>query len=169
MTTAGDKPLVVEKSGETEWKLVEPSRGTTKEGRVADMLLTLRSAQVEGDRVLKGDDAAKWGLDKPELEVTAGRPAAPSWARSWSGKRDGAVTYVKLKAEPGDLRGGGQAARRFAQGSVGDTRINARRGSTPFEASPAEWIAPAKRSREGMAHRGVLRAWSWGAAARGRA
>ena len=40
--TGGDKPLVVEKTGETEWKQVEPSRGATKDGRVANVLLAYK-------------------------------------------------------------------------------------------------------------------------------
>src|SRR6266852_2258458 len=98
---AGDKPLVVEKSGTTEWKVVEPARGSTKEGRVASLLLTLRGLKWKEIAAKGPDDAAKWGLDKPELEVTVFKDGGAELATLLVGRTDGAVTYVKLKAEPG--------------------------------------------------------------------
>jgi hypothetical protein len=98
---AGDKPLVVELSGTTEWKVVEPARGSTKEGRVASLLLTLRGLKWKEIAAKGPDDAAKWGLDKPELEVTVFKDGGAELATLLVGRTDGAVTYVKLKAEPG--------------------------------------------------------------------
>ncbi len=98
---AGDKPLVVEKSGESEWKVVEPARGKTKEGRVAGMLLTLRGLKWKEIAAKGPEDAAKWGLDKPEVELTLFKDGGAELATLLVGRTDGAVTYVKLKAEPG--------------------------------------------------------------------
>ncbi len=98
---AGDKPLVVEKSGETDWKMVEPSRGNTKEGRVASLLLGLKALKWKEITAKGPDDAAKWGLDKPEMEVTLFKDGGTELATLVVGRTDGAVTYVKLKADPG--------------------------------------------------------------------
>ena len=98
---AGDKPLVVERSGEKEWKVVEPVRGNTSEGRVASLLLTLRSLKWKEIAAKGPDDAARWGLDKPELEITVFKDGGAELATLLVGRTDGPVTYVKLRAEPG--------------------------------------------------------------------
>jgi len=98
---AGDKPLVVERSGESEWTVVAPARGNTQEGRVARMLLTLRSLKWKEIAAKGPEDAAKWGLDKPEVELTLFKDGGAELATLLVGRTDGAVTYVKLKAEPG--------------------------------------------------------------------
>jgi hypothetical protein len=96
----GDKPLVVEKSGETDWKRVGPTRGATKDGRVANVLLALKALKWK-EIASKGGDDAKFGLDKPELEVTVFKGDGSELGTLLVGRTDGAVTYVKLKAEPG--------------------------------------------------------------------
>jgi len=100
IVAGGDKPLVVEKSGETDWKQVEPARAGTKEGRVANVLLALKSIKWK-EIASKGGDDAKFGLDKPELELTVFKPDGAEVGTLLVGKSDGAVTYVKVKAEPG--------------------------------------------------------------------
>lgn len=98
--SGGDKPLLVEKSGETDWKQVEPARGATKDGRVANVLLALKSLKWK-EIASKGGDDAKFGLDKPELEVSVFKADGSEVGTLLVGKADGAVTYVKVKAEPG--------------------------------------------------------------------
>ena len=98
--TGGDKPLVVEKSGETDWKQVEPTRGATQDGRVANVLLALKALKWK-EIVSKGGDDAKYGLDKPELELSVFKADGSEVGTLLVGKSDGAVTYVKVKAEPG--------------------------------------------------------------------
>jgi Domain of unknown function (DUF4340) len=98
--SGGDKPLIVEKSGETDWKQVEPARGATKDGRVANVLLALKSLKWK-EIASKGGDDAKFGLDRPELEVSVFKADGTEVGTLLVGKTDGAVTYVKVKAEPG--------------------------------------------------------------------
>jgi hypothetical protein len=99
--TGGDKPLVAEKSGDTEWKVVEPSRGGTKEGRVASLILGLKALRWKEIAAKVPDDVAKFGLDKPEMEVTVFKSDGAELTTLQVGRSDGAVTYVKLRAEPG--------------------------------------------------------------------
>jgi hypothetical protein len=96
-----DRPLVVEKSGEGDWRVVEPARGGTKECRVSRLLLTLRSLKWKEIVAKTPDEAAKFGLDKPELAVTVFKDGGAELATLLVGRTDGAVTYVKLKADPG--------------------------------------------------------------------
>ena len=98
--SGGDKPLIVEKSGETDWKQVEPARGATKDGRVANVLLALKSLKWK-EIASKGGDDAKFGVDRPELEVSVFKADGTEVGTLLVGKTDGAVTYVKVKAEPG--------------------------------------------------------------------
>lgn len=98
--TGGDKPLVVEKTGDAEWKQVEPTRGNTKEGRVANLLYALKALKWK-EIASKGGDEAKFGLDKPEVEVTVFKADGSELGTLQVGRSDGAVTYVKVKTEPG--------------------------------------------------------------------
>jgi hypothetical protein len=98
--SGGERPLVVEKAGETDWKQVEPARGATKDGRVANVLLALKSLKWK-EIASKGGDDAKFGLDKPELEVSVFKADGSEVGTLLVGRTDGAVTYVKVKAEPG--------------------------------------------------------------------
>lgn len=98
--SGGDKPLVVEKTGETEWKQEEPVKGSTRAGKVASLLVALRGLRWK-EIASKGGDDARFGLDKPELEVTVWKADGTELATLLVGRTDGAVTYVKLKAQPG--------------------------------------------------------------------
>ena len=80
--------------------MVEPARGSTKE--VAWPACSWRSVPSSGRRSRpKAEDAAKWGLDKPEVELTLFKDGGAELATLLVGRTDGAVTYVKLQAEPG--------------------------------------------------------------------
>ena len=107
IAAGGEKPLVVEKSGQSEWKVVEPARGNTKDGRVASLLLALRALRwkeiAAKSQPKESDEAARFGLDKPELEVTLFKEGGAELATLLVGRTDGAVTYVRVKAEPAIL------------------------------------------------------------------
>jgi hypothetical protein len=89
----------VEKSGDSDWKMVEPSKGKTKEARVTTALLALKALKWKEIASTGGDDA-KWGLDKPELEVSLFKADGAEVATLLVGRSEGAITYVKLRAGP---------------------------------------------------------------------
>jgi hypothetical protein len=95
---SGGAALVVERKGETDWQVVEPKRGGTKERRVADLLLSLKALRWKSIASAKGDDAARFGLDKPELEITLMKADGGEIAGLLVGKADGPLTYLKLKS-----------------------------------------------------------------------
>lgn len=98
-----DRRLVVEKSGETDWKVMEPSRGGAKEAKVTNLLLTLKSLKWKEIASPTSDDAAKFGLDKPELEVSVFKADGTEVGTLLVGRRDGDITYVKIKTGPAVL------------------------------------------------------------------
>jgi hypothetical protein len=98
--TAAGKPLVVERSGDNEWKVVEPSRGPAKEVRVSSLLLSVKSLRWKEIASAKGDDAARYGLDRPELEVSLLKADGADLGTLLVGKQEGELTYVRLKTGP---------------------------------------------------------------------
>jgi hypothetical protein len=97
---SGGAPLVVERKGETDWQVVEPKRGGTKERRVADLLLSLKALRWKSIASAKGADAARFGLVRPELEITLLRGDGGEIAGLLVGKAEGSLTYLKLKTSP---------------------------------------------------------------------
>ena len=96
----GGKTLTVERKGESDWQVIEPSRGATKERKVADLLFALKGLRWKEIASAKGDDAPRFGLDKPEVEVTLLKGDGSEIAGLLVGKTEGAVTYVKLRSAP---------------------------------------------------------------------
>ena len=94
------KPLVVDRSGDTDWKVAEPSRGPAKEPKVSNALLTLKSLRWKDIVSPKGDDAARYGLDRPELELTLSKGGDAEVGTLLVGKHEGDVSYVRLKTSP---------------------------------------------------------------------
>jgi hypothetical protein len=97
---SGGTPLLVERKGEADWQVVEPKRGGTKERRVADLLVSLKALRWKSIASAKGDDAARFGLDKPELEITLLKADGGEIAGLLVGRSEGPQTYVKLKTSP---------------------------------------------------------------------
>ena len=97
---AGDKRLAVERSGDG----VEGRRAGAREhqGRPRGRYAPGPARRKWKEIAAKGpEDAAKWGLDKPEAELTLFKDGGAELATLQVGRTDGAVTYVKLRAEPG--------------------------------------------------------------------
>ena len=97
---AAGKPLVVERSGERAWKMLEPSRGSAKSDKVENLVLGLKSLRWKEIVSPKGDDASRYGLDRPELEVSFYKGDGAEVTTLLVGKQDGAVTYVRVKTAP---------------------------------------------------------------------
>ena len=67
---------------------------------MADLLLSLKALRWKSIVSPKGDDVARFGLDKPELEVTLLKADGAEIAGLLVGKSEGPQTYVKLKTSP---------------------------------------------------------------------
>jgi len=98
---AGGQTLVVERSGELDWKLVEGGKGSAKAATVDNLLYALRALKWKMVAAPGGEEPAKYGLDAPALEVTLLKADGGELAAVLiGGKREGDVAWVKLKAAP---------------------------------------------------------------------
>lgn len=95
----GGKQVMVERKGDTDWTLVEP-RGSAKEGRVTDLLLTVKGLRWKEIVSAKGDDVARFGLDRPQAEVSLFKADGSELGTLLVGRDEGTVTYVRLKSGP---------------------------------------------------------------------
>jgi Domain of unknown function (DUF4340) len=100
LAAAGGKPLVVERSGESDWKVLEPTRGSAASAKVTNLLLGLKSLRWKEIVSPKGDDATRYGLDHPELQVSLYKADGGELATLLLGKQEGALTYVQVKSAP---------------------------------------------------------------------
>jgi hypothetical protein len=97
---SGGEAAVVERSGETDWRLVEPTRAAARPGKVDDLLYMLRALKWKDIVAPGGEDAARYGLDTPSFEVTLLRADGTEIATVLVGKRDGDRVYLKTRAAP---------------------------------------------------------------------
>ena len=97
---AGGQTVVVERSGDVDWKLVEGGRGSAKAVTVDNLLYALRALKWKSIATPTGDEPARYGLDAPTLEVTLLKADGAELAALLVGKRDGERAWVKLKAAP---------------------------------------------------------------------
>jgi hypothetical protein len=97
---AGGQTAVLERSGDTDWKLLEPTRGTAKAPKVEDVLFSVRALRWKEIVSPGGEDAAKFGVDAPSMEVVLLKGDGAELARLTVGKRDGDRAYVRTGAGP---------------------------------------------------------------------
>ena len=98
--TRGGKTAVLERKGEGEWRMVEPTKGAAKGGKVDDLLYTARALKWTDIVDPRGDDPGRYGLDAPELEIALGRGDGGEIGAIQVGKRDGDRVFVRTKASP---------------------------------------------------------------------
>ncbi|HVG79372.1 MAG TPA: DUF4340 domain-containing protein [Patescibacteria group bacterium] len=97
---AGGQTVVLERKGDTEWRMVEPTKGAAKTAKVDDLLYTLRGLRWTDIAAADGQDPARYGLDTPTLEVALFKGDGGEIATVQVGKRDGANAYVRTGAQP---------------------------------------------------------------------
>jgi hypothetical protein len=96
---AGGESMLLERS-DTDWRVVEPSKGAAKSARVDDILFMLRGLRWKEIVAPSADDAARWGFDNPTLEVTLFKADGAELATVVIGKREGEQAWVRTKAQP---------------------------------------------------------------------
>jgi hypothetical protein len=97
---AGGQTAVLERSGDAEWKLVEPTKGTAKSSKVEDLLYTLRGLRWDDIAAAKPDPPAPWGLDAPVFEVTLLKADGGEIGSLVVGKRDGERYFARTAGGP---------------------------------------------------------------------
>jgi Domain of unknown function (DUF4340) len=96
---AGGQTVVMERKGESEWRMVEPTKGAAKGTKVDDLLYTLRGLRWTDIAAPAGQDAARFGLDAPTLEIALFRGDGGEIATVQVGKREDATAYVRTGAQ----------------------------------------------------------------------
>lgn len=96
----GGATAVLEREGEAGWRMVEPTKGTARAGRVDDLLYAVRALKWRDVVAPGGEDPARYGLDQPEMEITLGRADGSEIGTLVVGKKDGDRLFVRTKAGP---------------------------------------------------------------------
>ena len=97
---AGGQTAVLERKGEDDWRMVEPSKSGANAGKVNDLLYALRGLRWKDIVAPAGQDPARFGMDPPTLEVALFRGDGGEIATVQIGKREGDLAYVRTKAQP---------------------------------------------------------------------
>lgn len=97
---AAGQTVVLERTGETEWRVAEPAKGAAKSAKVDDLLYTLRGLKWKDLVAPGGEEPAKYGLDKPGLEVRLFRADGTEIGGVLFGKQDGERLYLKTRNAP---------------------------------------------------------------------
>ena len=98
--SANGQTAVLERSGDTDWKLLEPTKGSAKSTRVDDLVYAVRALRWKQIIAPGGEDAPKYGLDTPTMEVVLLKGDGGELARLAVGRRDGDRAYVRTGASP---------------------------------------------------------------------
>src|SRR5262249_44448152 len=99
LTDAG-KPPVVGRGGTRDLKVVDSTAGPAKQDKVSNLILGLKSLRWKEIVSPKGDDASRYGLDRPALEVSLYKADGGEVATLLVGKEEGGVTFVRMKSAP---------------------------------------------------------------------
>ena len=98
--TAGGKTTTIERTGESDWRVIEPAKGAAKSSQVDDLLYTLRGLKWKDLIAPGGEEPAKYGLDKPAVEVRLFRADGTEIGAVLFGKQEGERLYLKIKNAP---------------------------------------------------------------------
>src|SRR5262249_34673197 len=94
------KAVLLERQGDQEWRMLEPTRRAANAGRVDDVLFGVRGLKWKEIVAPKGEDAARYGLDKPTGEVTLFRGDGTALVTLMAGRKDGERLTVQRKSAP---------------------------------------------------------------------
>jgi hypothetical protein len=98
--SAGGQTAVLERKGEDDWRMLEPTKGGGNANKVNDLLYGLRGLRWKEIVAPAGQDAARFGVDAPTLEVALFKGDGGEIATVIVGKREGELAYVRTKAQP---------------------------------------------------------------------
>ena len=98
--TRDGKAVLLERQGDQEWRMLEPTRRAANAGRVDDVLFGVRALKWKEIVAPKGEDPARYGLDKPTGEITLFRGDGTAIVTLMVGKKDGQRLYVQTKSAP---------------------------------------------------------------------
>ena len=80
--------------------MIEPAKAAAKSAKVDDLLYTLRGLKWKDLIAPGGEEPAKYGLDKPGIEVGLFRADGTEIGAVLFGKQDGERLYLKTRNAP---------------------------------------------------------------------
>lgn len=98
--TSGGQTAVLQRSGDTDWKMLEPTKGSARSARVDDLIYGLRALRWKQIVAPNGEDPAKYGLDAPTMELVLLKGDGGELARLVVGRRESDRAYVRTGAGP---------------------------------------------------------------------
>jgi hypothetical protein len=99
LTVAG-QTLVLERTGDTDWRTIEPAKGAARSAKVEDLLYTLRGLKWKDLVAPGGEEPAKYGLTTPSVEVRLFRADGTELGAVLFGKQDADRLYLKTRSAP---------------------------------------------------------------------
>lgn len=97
---SGGQTMALERKSETEWRVTEPKAGKAKESKITDLLYNFRSLRWKEIVSAEGGDAARYGLDKPSLEVTLYKADGKEIGNLKVGRKEADKVYVGTGGSP---------------------------------------------------------------------
>ena len=94
--TGNGQTVVLERKGDSDWRLVEPTKGAAKSTKVDDLLFSLRALKWQ-EIVGPAGDAGKYGLDAPTYEVVLFRKDGGELATLQVGRKDAERVFLRTK------------------------------------------------------------------------
>lgn len=98
--TAAGQTIVLERTGDTDWRVIEPAKGAARSAKVEDLLYTLRGLKWKDLVAPGGEEPAKYGLATPSVEVRLFRGDGTEIAAVLVGKQDADRLYLKTRDAP---------------------------------------------------------------------
>jgi hypothetical protein len=94
--TGNGQTAVLERKGDDDWRLVEPTRGAAKSAKADDLLFSLRALKWQ-EIVAPAGDAGKYGLDAPAYEVVLFRKDGGELATLQVGRTEAERTFLRTR------------------------------------------------------------------------
>jgi hypothetical protein len=94
--TGNGQTVVLERKGDSDWRLVEPTKGAAKSTKVDDLLFSLRALKWQ-EIVGPAGDAGKYGLDAPTYEIVLFRKDGGELATLQVGRKDAERVFLRTK------------------------------------------------------------------------
>ena len=96
----GGTTVLLERSGEREWKMLEPSKGGANASKVEDLLYTFRGLKWTAIVSPDSGNAGAYGLDAPSMTITLLKADGTELASLAVGKRENGRAYVRVGKSP---------------------------------------------------------------------
>ncbi|HSF07691.1 MAG TPA: DUF4340 domain-containing protein [Methylomirabilota bacterium] len=96
----GNSAVLLERTGDTEWRFLEGGKGEARGNKVDDILYALRGLKWKEIAAPPGEDLGRFGLEAPAAEIRLYRADGTTMETVLFGKSEGNRLYLKTAATP---------------------------------------------------------------------